>query len=77
MKTRTINYTPLKTSAMAFGVASVIALGALSQAFADSPNHTHGDMTHTQMSAQCSKHMTETKETDHGTDLKKTNHHRG
>lgn len=76
MKTRTIDFTSLKTSAMALGVASIIAVGAFSQAFAGSPNHTHGDMTHAQMNAQCSKHMTDMKGTDQGSDLTNTNHHR-
>lgn len=76
MKTRTIDSTFFKTSAMALGVASVIGLGVLSQAFADSPNHTHGDMTHAQMSAQCDQHMTEMKNKDQDSDLTDTNHHR-
>lgn len=69
MKTRTIDFTTLKTAAMALGVASVIAVGALSQAFAGSPNHTHGDMTHAKMNAQCSQHMTEMKGADQDFDF--------
>lgn len=76
MKTRTIDFTTLKTAAMAFGVASIIAVGALSQAFAANPNHTHGDMTHAQMSAQCSQHMTDMKGTDQNSTHENTNHHR-
>lgn len=76
MKTRTIDFASFKTSAMVLGVATVIGLGTLGQVFADSPNHTHGDMTHAQMSAQCNQHMTEMKNKDQDSDLTDTNHHR-
>lgn len=72
MKTLTLDFSSFKISAIALGVATVIGLGALGQAVADSPNHTHGDMTHAKMSAQCSQHMTQMKNTDQGSDLTDT-----